>query len=154
MKGKKIDSAFIAEYIGQCIQAEYLSSEDMVRCAEEEIKKIDREIQAVEKLKIRRSKLLDVITTFQKPQKTSKVQEAKLISFYQIQHPEICKFICDSLRECPLTKDQLMNLEYSVHDINFCIKQLVEFKVIAKIGDSFLRGHMFEEYTKFILREE
>jgi hypothetical protein len=153
MKGKKVDSPFIAEYIEQCIKAEYLRSEEIVQCAKEEIEKIDREIQKVEKLKIRRSKLLDVITTFQKPQKISKVEEAKLISFYQIQHPEICKFICDNLKKQPCTREYLVNSGYLINDVNFCIKQLTEHKVIAKVGDSFLRGHMFEEYVKFVLRE-
>jgi hypothetical protein len=153
MKGKKNDPEFLSLFINQCVQQEYLTPEEMVKAAQQEIAQIDQKILEVERMKIRRSKLIDVITTFQKPNKPSRTEEVRLISFFQIQHPHICKFICDRLKDKPSTKDQLVNTKFSIHNLNFCIKQLLEHKVIAKIGDSFLRGDMFEEYLKFVLRE-
>lgn len=153
MKGKKIDPLFVAEYIEQCIGQKCLSPEEIIRCAEKEIVQIDEEIRAVERRKIRRSKLLDVVATFRKPEKLSKSGEVKLIFFHQIQHPEICQKICGMLKVQPVEKKQLLSIPTPPDDLNFCLKQLLEHKVISKIGDTFLRGQSFDEYVKFVLQE-
>ena len=153
MKGKKIDTEFITQFIEECIQQKYLTPEEIVTQAQSEILQIDQKILEVEQLKSRRSKLLDIIHTFQKPAKISKDQDLKLISFFQIGNPHICKYICSQLKEQACTKNQLWNTEFSVYNFNFCIKQLIEHKVITKIGDTFLRGTMFEEYLRIVLRE-
>jgi hypothetical protein len=153
MKGKKVDTEFLSLFIEKCVQQEYLTPEEIVIQAQQEIEQINIKIIESEHLRVRRSKLLDVISTFQRPIKISKIEEAKLIPFFQFQHPDICKFICDLLKFSPCTKEQLSHKQYLPYDLNFCIKQLLEHKVITKIGDSFLRGDAFEEYLKFVLRE-
>jgi hypothetical protein len=153
MKGKRIDAEFITQFIEECIQQQYLTPEEIVVQAQSEINQIDQKILEAEQLKIRRSKLLDIISTFQKPVKIFKDQDLKIISFLQIGNPDICKFICNQLKKQACTKDQLINTQFSIYDFNFCIKQLIEHKVITKIGDTFLRGVMFEEYLRIVLRE-
>src|SRR5258708_26227469 len=153
MKGKKIDSEFLSTFIDRCVQQDRLKAEEMVQTAKYEIEKIDQKSMETEKLKIRRSKLLDVITTFQKPGKSSKTEEVRIISFFQIPYPHICRFICNQLKECPRSKEQLVHHKFSIYDINICIKQLLEHKVITKTGKSFLRGDMFKDYLTFVLRE-
>jgi hypothetical protein len=38
-------------------------------------------------------------------------------------------------------------------DILYCIKQLIEYKVISKSGDYLLRGERFDGYLKFAMME-
>jgi len=153
MRGKKVDTQFLTDFIGHCVSHELVTPEEMVGAAQTEIDSIDAQIREVERLKVRRGKLLDVIATFQKPTKNTK-QEARILSFFQIQNPHICKYICNSIKSKPQNRDCLNNSQYSPHDINFCIKQLLEQRVIAKVGESFLRGEMFDEYMKFVLQED
>lgn len=153
MRGKKVDSQFLTEFIQVCASVGYATPEQMVERAQKEIEKISDQIKRVEELKLRRSKLLDVIAIFHKPVKNNR-EEVRILSFFQIQNPHICKFICNLVKTHPRNREQLEHLRYSSHDINFCIKQLLEHRVIAKVGDSLLRGEMFDEYAKFVLQEE
>ena len=41
--------------------------------------------------------------------------------------------------------------KYQQYDINYCVKQLLEYKVISRVGDLFSRGDMFDKYLDFIL---
>ena len=152
MKGKKSDPEFLSQFIEQCVQQDISTPEEIVGLAQQEIQRIDQKILEVEELKIKRSKLLDVVSNFQKPNK-SKSEDAKVISFFQIQYPDICFFICELMKNCNCTLSQLYNPKFKSSDTNFCIKQLLEHQVITKVGNSFLRGEMFERYLKFILRE-
>ena len=152
MRGKKTDSQFLTDFITDCAGRQCSTPDEMIAAAEQEINQINDQIKKVEQLKVRRSKLLDVIAAFKEPQKASK-EEVRILSFFQIQNPHICKFICDTLRTAPCGRDKLNSHQYSNHDINFCIKQLLEQRVIAKMGESLLRGEMFDEYSKFVLQE-
>lgn len=152
MRGKKTDSQFLTDFISDCVEHQCLTPEDMMSAAQTEIDQINDQIRKVEQLKVRRSKLLDVIATFKEPQKASK-EEVRILSFFQIQNPHICKFICDAIKVAPCNREKLNSSQYFSHDINFCIKQLLEQRVIAKMGESLLRGEMFDEYSKFVLQE-
>jgi hypothetical protein len=152
MKGKKSDPEFLSQFIERCIWQNINTPEEMVGVAQAEIEEINHKILEVEELKVKRSKLLDVVANFQKPNK-SKLQEAELISFFQIQYPDICFYICELMKKCNCTLQELYNPKFNLSDTNFCIKQLLEHQVIIKVGNSFLRGEAFEKYLKFILRE-
>lgn len=153
MRGKKVDSQFLTDFIQICVAVGQATPEEIVEMAQKEIEHINTQIKKVEELKLRRGKLLDVVATFQKPIKTTK-EEARILSFFQIQNPHICKFICDLVRAQPRNREKFSDPQYSSHDINFCIKQLLEHRVIAKVGESLLRGEMFDEYAKFVLQED
>lgn len=154
MRGKKVDSQFLTDFIGDCVRDGKITPDEMVITAQKEIEFINLQIRKVEDLKVRRSKLLDVISTFEKPIKSHK-EEAKILTFFQIENPHICKFICDLIKDQPCTnKNNLVNSQFSQHDINFCVKQLLEHRVIAKVGESILRGEMFGKYVKFVLQED
>lgn len=149
MKGKKNDTEFVSQFVEECLQQGIFLSEEMAKKAEHEITNIDEKIMQVENLKIRRSKLLDVISTF----KTSvpKNNDKKILCFYQIKYPNICKTICDSLRSFPAKKQDF--LIHSSHELNFCLKQLLENNIIARVGDHFVRGDSFDEYMKLTFGE-
>lgn len=152
MRGRKTDSEFISEFIAGCVKAGYDTPEAIIQQARGGINTIDEEIQRVERLKANRSKLLDVIATFEREAKQSKSEEARILSFFKIQHPQICKFICDKIKDSVIVIEDLGN-KYSNQDLMFCIKQLIEHKIVAKSGNHLLRSDSFDDYLKFVLRE-
>jgi hypothetical protein len=152
MRGKKTDHEFIGEFISECIQKNIDTPDAMVKHAQNMIDEIDIEIQKVEARKVVRSKLLDVINNFDQPPK-SKKEEAKVLPFFKIQYPIICKAICDSIKISAVDINSF-NGKHDYADVLFCIKQLIEYKVIYKSGNHLLRGEMFEDYLKFALKED
>ena len=66
MKGKKVDNEFLSKFINECLNENINSSNDIVNLAKDKILSIDNKIKEVENLKLLRSKLLDVIYTFDK----------------------------------------------------------------------------------------
>jgi hypothetical protein len=153
MRGRKTDSQFLSDFISTCTAAEMDTPELIVAYAKSTIANIDEEIKRMERQKIYRSKLLGVIEAFEKASTAPKMEEIKILSFFKIQNQQICKFICDNLKRGVATVEGLCNLEFSSADILFCVKQLLEHKVISKSGNHLLRGEMFDEYLKFVLRE-
>lgn len=152
MRGRKSDSVFISDFIANCVQSGHDTAEAIVRQAKRNINSIDAEILRVEKLKAERAKLLDVIATFEKVNKPSRSEEARILSFFKIQQPKICKFICDCMKGGVVAIEHLDG-QYPTPDIMFCIKQLLEHKVITKSGSHLLRGEAFDDYLRFALRE-
>lgn len=151
MRGKKIDNEFISDFISKCVQSGIDTPDAIVQSAHDNIVNIDKAIKRMEEQKIIRSKLLDVIETFDKS-KTSKSSEAKVLSFFKIQHPHICQSICQRLKIGPANIEEVTG-KYVVADVIFCVKQLIEHKVISKSGSVLLRGDSFDEYMKFALKE-
>lgn len=152
MRGKKADPDFLSNFITKCVVLNKTSQEEIVKVAQQEISDIDLKVIEVEKMKLIRSKLLDVIAVFEKD-KPSHKEEAKILSFFNIQHPRICKYICAFLKKGSTKMDTLYVTEFSKSDIMFCIKQLQEFKVIARVGEHLIRGDKFDDYMKFVLCE-
>lgn len=152
MRGKKADPEFLSTFIVKCVGLNKTSQKEIVQTAQQEIRAIDLKIIEVEKLKLLRSKLLDVVGVFEKTNSSHK-EEAKILSFFRMQHPKICKFICDLLRKDTLKTDSLYVAEYSKSDIMFCIKQLQKHKIVSKTGEYLIRGDKFDDYMKFVLCE-
>lgn len=155
MRGKKVDTDFINQFIRECAEQDCVTIEDIVNRAKSSIEMIDQKIIEVEKLKVDRSKLLDVISSFENGSR-AEIPEAKLLSFYKIKNTNLCKYICDIITKRVITIDQILMSSYmamSDEEVIFCLKQLLEHKIIAKMGDTFLRGDRFQEYTNFVLRE-
>lgn len=144
MKGKKKDHEFLSQFIEECISLNKNSSKDILDEAKLRIKNIDNRIIETEKLKLQRSKLFDVIDTFEiTTKKTS--DEAEMLPFFKIKNIATCKNICDKLKIAPLTLNKLD------HDMIFCLKQLLELEVIKKDNNLFVKGAKFNEYVKFVL---
>lgn len=153
MRGRKIDTEFLTKFITSCVEVGKFSSEDILKEAKNKIEQIDQKIIEVENLRILRSKLLDVVLTFDKAAKEIKPEEAKILTFFKIQDQHICKFICDKIKCSTINIDCLKDGPYDTKDILFCIKQLIEHKIISKVGDILLRGELYDEYVKFVLRD-
>jgi hypothetical protein len=150
MKGKKADLEFLSQFISECIEQGLQTPDEFVTRASILVKEIDEEIKRVEKQKIIRSKLLDVILNFEKPSKVGKQEQIKILPFFQIQYPHICREICELVKSQVTTLDDLPKDKYSNIDILFCVKQLIEHKIIAKSGAHLLRSDKFEDYLAFL----
>jgi hypothetical protein len=73
MKGKKIDPEFVSMFVTNSVNMGNDSPQLIVKHAKTIIHNIDEMIQKMEKYKVLRSKLLDVVETFQSsPKKNSK----------------------------------------------------------------------------------
>lgn len=152
MKGKRSDPEFISDFISNCIKNGIETPENIINIAKKKISEIDDEIKRVEQQKIIRSKLLDVVSSFEKPIKSTHINEIKALEFFKIQNSQICYYICTNLKRGVQTIESLSG-KYQEGDLIFCIKQLLEHKVICKSGAHILRGEMFDEYVKYIFKE-
>lgn len=153
MRGKKSDSAFVAQFIAESVQQGMETPAQIVQRAKESISQIDEEIKAVEAKKIRRSKLLDVILTFEKMAK-DKTEEARLLPFFTLEYPEKCKEICIIMKD-----SKSLPIDWATHGTGdattvFCFKQMLERKIIDRKGNLLVPGERFSEYWKFVLRED
>jgi hypothetical protein len=152
MRGRKTDSDFVSNFISESVRLGHDTPEKIVERARKEILGIDEEIKRVEQKKIARAKILDVIATLDRDVKASKSEEARILSFFKIQNPSVCKFICSHVNT-GVTAIEDLSQKHAVSDIMFCIKQLLEHKIVAKSGAYLLRGETFDDYLKFVLRE-
>jgi hypothetical protein len=152
LKGKKVDMEFVSQFISQCTKKNIDTPELIVERAKKLISRIDQQIIAVEKQKVKRSKLVDVISTFEKSIKVKKTEEIKTLSFFDIKDIVIAKYLCDAIKSqaCDIAK---LKHNFSNLDVIFCIKQLLQHKVIAKTGNAIMPGEMFEQYLKFVFQE-
>lgn len=151
MRGKKSDPEFVSQFMSQCLREGAITTQEMVQLARQQIRKIDAQIIEVEKSKIIRSKLLDVVITLDKPE--PQTHEAKLLPLFRLKYPQTCREICKHIMELD------PNMAYSIMNIKdpeviFCIKQLLEHLIISRVDNYLVRGERFEEYLKFVLREE
>ncbi len=151
MKGKKIDTEFVNNFILNCLTNNKTSSEDILNFAQQEIVKIDDKIKEVEDLKKIRSKILDVIITFNKPEKN--IYYCNILSLFNINNSHIAKFILNKIKIKKVLLEDLKESEYQYADIIFCIKQLLEHKVILNQDNFFIPGESFKDYLSFVLKE-
>lgn len=149
MRGKKTDPVFISQFIQESVQDGVTTTDEIIKRAKSRIEQIDAEIKSIEGMKIIRSKLLDVISSFEKTVTKDKAEEAKLLPFFNLQYPEKCKEICDKLRHGA----ESLSLKIENATEVFCFKQLLEHKILAKKDYSLIPGERFNEYMTFVLRE-
>ena len=91
MRGRKADSVFIGNFIVECANKGKATPEDIIKEAKNQINIIDEKIKEVERIRLTRSKYLDVIDALEKSEKSDKVDEIKVLNFFKLQHPDICR---------------------------------------------------------------
>lgn len=148
MRGKKSDPSFVSFFIQESVIAGASTPSEIVERAKKIVARIDEEIKAIEQSKITRSKLLDVISMFERPNKDHS-EEARLLDFFRLSDPRTCKLICDMVKVNPIDKSGT-NLD---PDVRFSIKQLLECRVLSRTGEQIAKGERFDEYMTFVLRE-
>jgi hypothetical protein len=151
MRGKKLNPEFVSAFISKCLRQGIITTSAIVEAAKLDIQDIDDKIIEAEKLKMTRSKLLDVILTLEKPE--PKTEEAKLLPFFQLQLPGVCKFLCDMVKAAPISITIVSSDELD-EDAKFCFKQLMEQRIVARTGNFVVQGEKFNDYMEFVLRED
>lgn len=155
MKGKKVDAEFVSQFISDCIRQGLDSQVQIVEHAKDLVRSIEGEIKRIEEQKLVRSRLLDVITMLEKPVKADKTTDIQLLSFFKIEDPHICKYICDKVKGRFLKSEDFMIKQFKHEDVLFCLKQLIEHRILVRLPDQLITaGEMFDEYIKFVLRDK
>lgn len=124
MRGKKADIDFINDFVTQCLNSNKKSTDDFVHEANLKISEIDNKIKEAEKLKIYRSKLIDVVNHFG-PNKKENID----LTYYNLPHQSICKAICELISNSEINIEQI-NIKND--NLFFCIKKMHELKIIKK----------------------
>jgi hypothetical protein len=150
MKGKKSDPIFISSFIQESVKEGATTPDEIVSRAKRMIAEIDEEIRAIEEKKKTRSKLLDVIIAFDKTGVKDKAEEAKLLPYFNLQYPNICKQICNILSH--RSTFEMFKIESA--ESKFAVKQLLELKIVNRVHDNLICGDNFNEYWSFVLRED
>lgn len=143
MKGKKTDVEFLSNFIVQCAKENKNSTNDFILEARSKILDIDNKISELENLKILRSKYVDIISTFEK---TDKSKDIELLDFFKVSNIEIAKFICKKLNNS-IEIIELFNT-YNEKDIMKCINELINLRIIFKMDRIILRGIKYKTYEK------
>lgn len=154
MRGKKSDPEFICNFISECVSSNILTTEGILQEASLQLNLIDNQIKEVEKLKIRRSKLLDVISSMGETIKNNDLELQKM-AFLQIQNQKISEFICDKIKQSSSSEiifEDLDNQGFEKTDLIFCIKQMMDNDIIQKNENIFKRGKSFDNYL-IVLKE-
>jgi len=155
MKGKKTDPEFVASFIQESVLAGAQTPDEIVARAKKMIIDIDEEIKAIELNKKKRTKLLDVIASFEIVKK-DRVEEAKLLPFFKLNYHSTCKSICVLIRmqgKLPNCGHGILDAE-ELQNFYFSVKQLCEAKIIENSEGYLTGGERFVEYMKFVLQED
>lgn len=149
MKGKKIDTEFISLFITKSAEQGINTPALIADKAKKMLLKIDRQIKRAEDKKAIRSKLIDVINLFDNNIKNNTDTDAKIISFFEIKNPNICKDICNRLK---IKQLNVKDLDRGT-DILFTIKQLIKYNIIIRNDNLISKGVRFDEYIAFCDRK-
>lgn len=154
MKGKKINTDFVTNFITNCIGDGMSSSDQIIAFAKNSIIDIDNKIKEVNNLKIKRSNLLDVVSSFETTSnKNDNIDDIKKLFYYKIGDLNCCKHICIKIENKNMDTNQIcydLSDLFSKSEIIFNIKQLVCNKILHKINEVVLRGDNYEDYMKVV----
>lgn len=76
MRGKSVDAEFISVFIEKCVQKDKVTPKDIAHEAKIKINDIDHKIKMIEELKKERSKLIDVISSFDLPEEENELEDS------------------------------------------------------------------------------
>lgn len=153
MRGKKIDNIFVGNFIAECVASGLTSQNDIINNAKIQINNIDERIREVEKLKVKRSKLIDVIIKLDNYKSKVNMDEVDSLKFFKIKNHNICKFICDSICNNNVNIDLIYGLNFDSQDIDFTLKQLIDNEIIVRSINVLSKGPQFDKYMKYVFLE-
>lgn len=152
MKGKKADPIFVSNFITNCINSGIISAEEIMNKAQSSINEIDVLIQQIEEKKKTRSKLLDVVNSFQISNKNID-NDIYLLGLFNIHNFNICKYICNLLKVSSISISDLESSPFPKEEVFFCVKQMVDNNIIHKTDKNLLQGIKFSDYLSFVLKD-
>lgn len=146
MRGKSLDIDFISEFVEECVQNDKLSPKDIASEAKIKIGNIDNEIRRIEGLKAERSRLMDVVTSFDLPDEEEET-ETVFAAPECLDDPfvrQVCMLVARMGN--PKVADFLAEFGEALKEQVFhALKRLNEAGIIARHQDrSFVQGPKWE----------
>lgn len=147
MRGKKIDTEYVAKFIDKCVINNKTSVADICQEANDLIKNIDEKIKEAELLKKRRLKILDVLIalSFEKDRSKDKL----LLKFSSIQNIEIAVQISSLLEKSIYNKETIIKIIDNPAASNI-IDQLYYLNVIGINQSNLYRESNYPIFYTFI----
>ena len=153
MRGKKIDTSFVSEFVSNCVNENKTTAEEISAKAKSLIEEIDIKIREVEDLKKTRSKLCDVIISFDRSAK-NKSEDRLILDFHSIEDKKLSLEFISSMEKDNhvIFKFPEMGNFKDPQGMIFCIKQMLALKIIDRQEDIFMRAENYESYTDFLYK--
>jgi acetylglutamate synthase len=151
-KGKKSDVDFLNQFISDCVKNNIFSIDEIVDFAKNQISEIDSKIIEVEKLKKIRCKLLGVVSSLDKSNKSFQ-DFSKTLSLFKINNHHICQKILSKVKNESICISSLQFESINTEDVIFCIKQLIDEKVIYSHNQTLSPGEFFQDFERILLQE-
>lgn len=148
MKGKKVDNAFVSNFISESVANGKVTTNEIVARAQDQISEIDQKIIEVENLKKIRSKLLDVVITFDRNHRSGHQLDEVLIKFHRVKDKRMAQRICDNI----FRYNNVVEIKQafpSVEEI-YCVKQLLEFNILQRAEETIKAGENFPAFKSFL----
>jgi flagellar motor switch protein FliG len=137
MRGKSVDVDFISEFVGECVQQGKASPKDIASEARIKISNIDDQIRQIESLKGQRSKLIDVVNSFDSNEETEVAESGTFATNACLSEPinnEIFSMVME-LRSVSIGDIMKKFGEGNKNKIFLGIKQLAEAGLLARDED-------------------
>ncbi len=148
MKGKKTDNSFVSEFISDSCSEGKLTTKEIVARAHDQIAEIDKKIIEVEQLKKLRSKLTDVISTFDRNKHCGPQIDESLIKFYSVKDKKMAMKICNEV----FSYNNMNEIRKAFpHEPEiYCVKQLLEFNILQRHDQKIKAGENFPAFKIFL----
>jgi hypothetical protein len=151
MRGRKIDTEFLTQFITECVEINKQTPEEIVNEAKSRVLEIDEQIKKVEELKKYRSKLSDVLIYFSSKDNKNNEKDKYILKFSQFKYPDICRFICS--KKLPIDLKKLNTEAYPMQDIFFSVKQLLENNILKKSDNYLVVDTLYDDYFSYLNRK-
>lgn len=148
MKGKKVDNAFVSSFISESVAHGKVTTNEIVTRAQDQINEIDQKIIEVENLKKLRSKLLDVVITFDRNHRSGHQLDEVLIKFHAVKDKKIALRICNNIFRYN-NVFEIKEAFPSPEEI-YCVKQLLEFNILQRAEETIKAGENFPAFKSFL----
>jgi len=151
MRGKNFDVGFISEFVQECCSENKTSPKDISSEARIRLDRIDSELRRIEELKLKRSKLLDVISSFNVEEETTD-NEQKFSSNDAVRlkmSPEIISNIRNNNNASDINLLIQVFGATEKAELFYTLKQLCESGVLLRTKDrKFVPGPNWPEETQ------
>ncbi len=144
MRGKSIDIDFVADFINECVSLNKITTQEICLEAKNRILEIDQKIKDIELLKIKRSKLMDVLNNFNR-----KLNENPKFVDKNIINLTLDRSFMNFLKEYfekneKISTSDLLSLNLSNKN-KYDIKQLILSGILIKENEFLLKGPFWND---------
>lgn len=155
MRGKSVDIEYISVFVEECVKNEKVTPKDIASEAKIRINNIDHEIRRIENLKSERSKLVDVVNSFDAPEEESDDNEDAVFANDECLEDVLTQQICQYIgAEGSVSIKQILAQfgEPLKEQIFFAVKKLAEAGFIARNTErNFVKGPKWNNLPKDML---